>query len=80
MKDSSFPRTPRKLVSKDRLIRILHRRIQQVPSGAVKRISRLSHPDENGCNWAFEIASPASLTAVYEILASARLEFNISEE
>jgi hypothetical protein len=70
----------REVVSEEKLLRILAERIQRVPTRALRRVARLQRPDENGCNWAFEIASPSSLNAVYEILANARLEFNLKEE
>ena len=80
MEDSQSPGLSRKVVSQEKLLRILTERMQQAPIHAFRRVFRLQRPDENGCNWVFEIASPASLTAVYEILASARLEFNLKEE
>jgi hypothetical protein len=80
MEDSQAPRLPRKAVSKEKLLRILTERMQQVPARALRSVFRLQRPDENGCNWVFEIASPSSLNAMYEILANARLEFNLTEE
>ncbi len=56
--------------------------MQRVPTAkiALRRVSPLSRPDENGCNWIFEIASPSNLSALYEVLARARFEFNLKEE
>jgi hypothetical protein len=80
--NSHVLRLPRKLVSRRQLIQILTRRIQRVPNGkiALRRVFRLSRPDENGCNWIFEIASPSNPSALYETLAGARFEFNLKEE
>ena len=80
--ESCSPRLPRKVVTSTRLTRILANRIQQVPNanGSLRRVFKLTQPDENGCNWIPEFASASSSAALYMVLAQARLEFNLKEE
>lgn len=79
---SCFTRLPRKVVTTTELTRILARRIRRVPdaNGALRRVFRLTQPDENGCNWIPEFASAPSSTALYLLLAEARSEFNLKDE
>jgi hypothetical protein len=79
---SCFPKSPRKLVTSTELIRILGRRIRQIPDskGALRRVFRLTQPDENGCNWIPEYASTPESSALYLLLVEARYEFNLKDE
>jgi hypothetical protein len=75
-------RLQRKLVSEAELTRILARRIRRARNakGALRRVFRLTQPDEIGCNWIPEIASRSRASALYLILANARFEFNLKQK
>jgi hypothetical protein len=70
------------VVTTTRLKRILNSRIQRVPNanGALRRVFKLTRPDENGCNWIPEFASCSSSSALYLVVAQARMEFNLEED
>jgi hypothetical protein len=75
-------RLQRKLVSETQLARILTRRIRRTSKakGVVRRVFRLTHPDEYGCNWIPEIAFESSASVLYPIVANARFEFNLKQK
>jgi len=76
-------RTPRQFVSRAELTRILTERMRQLPNGkdcTLGGVLRRPRPDKDGCNWMPGVVANACRTALREVVANARLEFNLDEE
>jgi hypothetical protein len=76
-------RIPRQFVSRAELTRILTERMRELPNGkdcSLGGVLRLPRLDKDGCNWMPGVVPNACRSALREVVAKARLEFNLYEE
>lgn len=74
---------PRQLVSRAELTRILTERMHELPNGKdcfLRGVLPLMRPDDEGCNWMPGVIANACRSALREVVAKARLEFNLEDE
>jgi len=74
---------PRQLVSRAELTRILTERMQRLPNGkdcSLGGVLRLPRPDKDGCNWMPGVVPGSCRSALTEVVAEARIEFNLEAE
>jgi len=74
---------PRQLVSRAELTRILTERMQRLPNGkdcSLGGVLRLPRPDKDGCNWMPGVVPGSCRSALNEVVAEARIEFNLEAE
>jgi hypothetical protein len=71
---------PRQVVSRTELTRILTERMQPLSNGkecSLGGVLRLPRPDKDGCNWMPGVVANSCRSALREVVAKARLEFNL---
>jgi hypothetical protein len=74
---------PRQLVSRTELVRIINDRMEQLRYGkdcSLGGVLRLPHPDRDGCNWMAGVIGNRCRSALQDVVAKARLEFNLFDE
>lgn len=71
---------PRKLLSRAELTKILTERMKGHPKGkdcSLGGVLHLPRPDKDGCNWMPGVVSGSCRSALNDVVAKARLEFNL---